>query len=178
MQHHRFRIQCFSLFFAVLVLIGMYVSPARAQDSDNSAYAVTGLPIPRFVSFASDKIFMRTGPGQKYPLVWEYNRKNLPVEIILEFDVWRKIRDYEGAEGWVHKSLLSGKRFVMVRSEEPIAMLRKPEDSARTMARIENGAIAALETCDAEWCEVKAQGYSGWVQRKFLWGVYDTEQFN
>lgn len=197
MQHHRFKIQCFSLFLAVFMAGGLInISKSMAQEAQEiqaeqspagsqtqnpaqgSAYAVTGLPIPRFVSLASDKIFMRTGPGQKYPLMWEYNRKNLPVEIILEFDVWRKIRDYEGSEGWVHKSLLSGKRFVMVRAEEPVPLLRKPEAESRKMAMIGNNALAALESCEGDWCEIKAQGYSGWLQRKFLWGVYDAEQFN
>lgn len=184
-----YKIQLFSLVLVLFMYLGMGMTQKSyaqntqtAQETspeiNNPAFSVTGLPIPRFVSLSSDKIFMRTGPGQKYPLLWQYNRKNLPVEIIMEFDVWRKIRDVEGAEGWVHKSLLSGKRFVIARSDEMIPVYNRPQSDGRLMAYIESNAIGSLETCEPEWCEIKAQGYSGWVQRKFLWGVYDTEQFN
>jgi len=84
--------------------------PAYAQGADSSAFRSTELPLPRFVSLRSDKVFMRFGPGKQYPIKWVYERKWLPVEIILEFDTWRKIRDHAGEEGWVHQSLLSDRR--------------------------------------------------------------------
>ena len=88
-----YKIQLFSLFLAVfLVFAGSYV---RAQEP-KSMFSATGYPIPRFVSLSSDKVYMRSGPGTKYPVLWEYKRKGLPVEITMEFDVWRKIKDVDG----------------------------------------------------------------------------------
>ncbi len=121
---------------------------------------------------------MRTGPGSKYPVTWEYQKKGLPVEIIMEFDVWRKIKDSEDTQGWVHKSLLSGKRFGIIRADDLLRVQRKPEESARLMAYVEPDAIVALDECQELWCKITAQGYEGWVERKFIWGVYENEKFN
>lgn len=197
----RLRIQCFSLFLAAFVALGAIpacaqggqvleaeqqsaASPETAgqggQEGAQGAarFSVTGLPIPRFVSLASDVVYMRSGPGTKYPVLWEYSRKGLPVEITMEFDIWRKIRDSEGAEGWVHKSLLSGRRSVIVQGEGTLEVKRRPKDDARLMAYLEPGAIATVDACEGDWCAVSAQGYKGWAQRKFLWGVYPEEEFN
>ncbi|MEZ5790120.1 MAG: SH3 domain-containing protein [Nitratireductor sp.] len=41
---------------------------------------------------------------------WMYLKRGLPMEIIQEYDNWRKVRDAEGNEGWIMHSLLSGSR--------------------------------------------------------------------
>jgi len=175
MPSNAYKIQFFSLFLAVfLVFAGSYAS---AQEP-KSMFSATGFPIPRFVSLSSDKVYMRSGPGTKYPVLWEYNRKGLPVEITMEFDVWRKIKDIEGTEGWVHKSLLSGRRYVIVQGDDLAAIKRKPSADARLMAYIEPGAIAAVEECSGAWCKVSAQGYEGWSERNLFWGVYPSEEFD
>ncbi|MFP4312787.1 MAG: SH3 domain-containing protein [Alphaproteobacteria bacterium] len=160
--------------FLYTAFVFFLISPVQAQERAD-AFSVTGYPIPRFVSLSSDKVYMRSGPGRKYPVLWEYQRKGLPVEVVMEFDVWRKIRDYEGTQGWVHRSLLSGKRTAIINHEDLVPIKRKPKESARLMAYIQPLALLSLEECDNEWCFIEAQGYSGWVQRKFLWGVYEGE---
>jgi SH3-like domain-containing protein len=181
MQRNLYHFQIFSLFLAIfcsfLVFSAQAQAQAQAQESP-SAFSVTGLPIPRFVTLASERVFMRAGPGQKYPVLWEYSRRGLPVEIVMEFDVWRKIRDSEGAEGWVHKSLLSGRRAGIVKHDDLVSVFRRPETTARLMAYAQPEAIISLETCANGWCQVRAQGYSGWMERKFIWGVYEAEEFN
>ena len=166
----------FQMFFLVLVSAMTFLVP-KVSIAQN-AFSNTGLPLPRFVSLASDKVYMRSGPGTKYPVLWEFKRKNYPVEIIMEFDIWRKIRSEDGTEGWVHKSLLSGRRFVTVQADDLVPLHRKPDEASRLMAYIEPGAIASLDECQALWCKISSQGYEGWIQRKFLWGVYDTEILN
>ena len=74
----------------------------------------TGLRVPRFVSMNSSKVNVRAGPGTRYPIKWVFQRKTLPVQIIAESDTWRKIRDFEGIEGWVHQRMLSGRRRAVV----------------------------------------------------------------
>ena len=93
----------------VVLLAARAASPACAQAGRS-----TGLPLPRFVSLAADRVNVRFGPGKQYPINWVFARKGLPVEIIEEFDTWRKIRDYDGEEGWIHSSLLSSRRTIMV----------------------------------------------------------------
>lgn len=172
MPWNAMKIQTFFLFFATLLMA--FPQSVSAQES-NSAFSVTGFPIPRFVSLSSDKIYMRSGPGTKYPVLWEYNRKGLPVEVVMEFDVWRKIRDQDGDQGWVHKSLISGKRTAIAKSDDLIELKRKADNDARLMAYLEPGAILDIQECEKSWCYVSAQGYSGWVERNYLWGIYESE---
>lgn len=135
----------------------------------------SGLPVPRFVSLASEKVFVRSGPALRYPIKWIYQKEGMPVEVVQEFDTWRKVRDIEGAEGWIHQSLLKGKRSVIVKGDEPVSLLSEPEIEGREMARLEPSVVAYVQECDPAWCRVSAEGFSGWVPRTNLWGLYDTE---
>jgi SH3-like domain-containing protein len=138
----------------------------------------TGLPIPRFVSLRSDKVFVRTGPALRYPIKWIYNKSELPVEIVQEFDTWRKIRDVDGDEGWVHQSLLSPKRSALVKAEEAINLNEKGDLTTPVIARLEPQVLALVSACDGQWCEIESGGYHGWAEQKFFWGVYAGERFN
>ena len=106
----------------------------------------TGLPLPRFVSLRVGEVNLRTGPGVQYPVDWVYLRQNLPVEIVAEYGTWRKIRDVQGAQGWIHQSMLSGARFVTITGQ--MRTLRRQADAkSRPVARIEPGAIGELLNC-------------------------------
>lgn len=138
--------------------------------------ATPQLPVPRFVTLGADEVNMRTGPGQRYPIRLVIRKEGLPVEITREFDVWRQIRDVEGDEGWVHKSMLSGRRAVVVRGKIQ-TLLKKPEPSSRPVVKLEPDVIAGLDTCVDSWCRLKVASYEGWIMRDALWGVYPTEKF-
>ncbi len=136
----------------------------------------SGLPLPRFVSLRSDQVNMRSGPGVRYPVDWVYLRRNLPVEVIAEFDTWRKIRDPDGAEGWVHQSMLAGRRTVIVST--PRAPLRRTaDDEGMPAALIEAGAVGRLVQCPTGsiFCRVEISGFQGWLKREEFWGVYRME---
>jgi SH3-like domain-containing protein len=134
----------------------------------------SGLPLPRFASLAGDRINVRTGPGKQYPIRWIYARTGLPVKIVQEFDTWRKIEDQDGDQGWVHVSLLSGRRTVLVQGSVQ-ELMRTPDTSARILARAEPGVVARLVTCESSWCELEVQGYRGWMGRERLWGVLEGD---
>ncbi len=138
----------------------------------------SGLPIPRFVSLASNKVFVRTGPALRYPIKWVYQREHLPVEIVQEFDTWRKIRDMDGDDGWIHQSLLSGDRYGIVKGEANLPLRKAPVGEARILALLEQNVVASINQCNGAWCQVMAEGYTGWTERKFLWGIYDSEDFD
>ena len=130
----------------------------------------TGLPVPRFVSMNSSKVNVRAGPGTRYPIKWVFQRKTLPVQIIAESDTWRKIRDSEGIEGWVHQRMLSGRRRAVVTGA--IQQLKKePQETAKTVALLEPGVILRLEKCSGAWCLVEGGSYEGWIGRQSIWGV-------
>jgi SH3-like domain-containing protein len=146
------------------------VSPAAVHGS--------GLPLPRFASLRSDKTHARSGPGARYPIKWVYNRAGLPVEIVQEFENWRKIRDFDGDEGWVNQLLLSGKRTAQVKGEVPAALHGSHSADSRVTARLAPRVIAEVKKCEGAWCRVSAGGYDGWIERNFLWGIYAREDLN
>ncbi|MBK8208749.1 MAG: hypothetical protein IPK78_01135 [Rhodospirillales bacterium] len=137
------------------------------------------LPLPRYVSLRAEEANMRTGPGEQYPIKWTYQRPGLPLEVIREFHHWRRVRDWQGAEGWMHSSMLSGKRSVMVVGE--IRTLHdEPDAGSGAAARVEGPVIGKLLSCEkvSSWCRVEFGGVKGWLRRSEMWGVYEQEEVN
>lgn len=162
---------------ALMVFLVSIAAPAYAQDSLSAAEeAAPQLPIPRFVTLDADEVNVRTGPGVRYPIKFIFNRDGLPVEIIKEFDVWRQIRSLDGDEGWAHKSLLSGKRAVIITGHIQ-TLFKKPDEGTKPVVKLEPGVIASLDHCDNGWCYLDVASYSGWIKRENLWGVYPEEKF-
>lgn len=156
----------------VVFIFLLGTSAAFAAEEDKSA----PLAIPRFVTLNADEVNLRTGPGLRYPIKLVLKKDGLPVEIIKEFDVWRQIRDKDGDEGWVHKSLLSGRRAVVV-SGPVQTLLKKPKEGARPVVKLEPGVIAGLDRCENDWCYLKVASYKGWLRKENIWGVYPDETF-
>lgn len=141
------------------------------------AWAQGTKPIPRFVSLRSNEVNVRTGPGMQYPVVWVFVRAGLPVEIIATFDIWRKIRDIDGAEGWVHQNLLSGERRAVVLGEVR-TLLRAADAASVPVVQVEPGVVGQILSCAGAWCRLEVAGRKGWLPREYLWGVYPTETLN
>src|SRR5882724_6407065 len=156
----------------LIAAIFFVVSPRAAAETLGSE---SKLPIPRFVSLRSGEVNLRTGPGTIYPVEWVFVRRGLPVEIIAEFDVWRRIRDWQGTVGWVHQSMLDGRRTARITGEER-ELRSEPAESASIVARLAPGAIGRLLECEGAWCKIDAQGYRGWLRRDEFWGTYPNEK--
>jgi len=154
--------------FLSFILI-MFLAPAATALTGAS-----GLPLPRFVSLGSDRARMRSGPGKQYPIRWEYHRAGMPLEVIAEYDNWRQVRDWEGETGWMHRSLLSGRRQAIFVAPGA-ALRRKPRLSAPVIARPERGVIARLDKCGADWCRLTVGDFRGWTPKADIWGVYAAE---
>ncbi len=106
--------------------------------------------VPRYVSLKTDEVNLRSGPGVKFPIDWVLKRRNMPVEVLQEFEHWRKVRDWQGTEGWVHQSMLTGKRYGVVTGQ--IRTLRqKPEREAGPAAQVEAGVVAQILECKDQW---------------------------
>jgi SH3-like domain-containing protein len=147
---------------------------AIAAPSPSAAEAEPGERLPRFVSLRSDQVNLRVGPGENYPIQWVLTRKEMPVEIIKEFEHWRMIRDWQGTEGWVHERMVSGKRAVVVKGGVRV-LRRLPDLASEVVARAEPGVFAHLIECRSAWCRIEAADIAGWVQRSDVWGVYPDE---
>ena len=136
----------------------------------------SGLAVPRFESLAAKRVNLRAGPGRRYPIVWVFVRKNLPVMVTAEFEFWRRVRDVDGAEGWVHKSLIRGRRFAVVTGAVR-TLLSAPADEAPPVARAEPGVVARLLACKGAWCKLEASGHKGWLKRAQIFGALKNEVF-
>lgn len=176
-------------FYFTYLLIFLLLPPASVcwandhlPDEKRDIFNKTGLPLPRFVSIEDSKAYVRAGPGEKYPIKWIIERQGLPVEITLEFENWRKIKDIDGQEGWIYHGLLSGKRTGLVKSKKPAPVYQEPYDNinedSRLAMKLEPMVLLQIQECQGNWCNVESSGFSGWLQRKYIWGVYESENFD
>ncbi|MCC2096143.1 MAG: hypothetical protein KDJ29_04595 [Hyphomicrobiales bacterium] len=165
---------------AALLAIGILLpSTSIAQAAPPEQLGVsTGLSIPRYVSLKSGTVNMRRGPARDHGAVWTYKLAGLPVEITAEFENWRKIRDWEGSEGWVFHTLLSGRRTVMVapwQKKGLIELHKEASEDSALVARIEPRVVAKVRSCNKVWCRISGKGFDGYVRQKTIWGVYPDE---
>jgi SH3-like domain-containing protein len=154
------------LTIALMVSLPFLTQPALGGGS--------GLPVPRFASLHASKVNVRTGPGVRYPVDWVFVRRQLPVQVVAEFENWRKVRDWQGTEGWVHQSMLSGRRTVVVTGDIR-ELRRKALDGAAVVARAEPGLIGRLLEQAGDWCRVEISGFRGWLKRDEVWGLEEGE---
>ena len=163
-----------ALFFAMVIL------PLRAapNETDNEGdKGASGLPVPRFAALRSGEVNMRMGPGTRYPIEWVLTRQGLPVEIIAEYEIWRRVRDPDGTEGWVHKVSLTGKRSAIV-TGVPRELRSDRDDKSAVAAHLEVGAIGQLVSCRLDWCKLKFNGIKGYLHKNQFWGAYPNEVFD
>ena len=154
-------------------------SAGAAFATKDGAVSASGLPVPRYVSLKSDHVNVRAGPTKDNDVAWVYTRSGLPVEITAEFENWRRVRDSEGAEGWVYHSLLSGRRTAVItmKTKEEFAPLYDSADSTSAIAaRLQAGVVAQVKHCTNGWCRVTGNGFDGWIEQQRLWGVYADEK--
>lgn len=135
----------------------------------------SGLPVPRWVTVKAPRVNVRRGPSLDLDVLWTYVKPGLPVEVIAEYDTWRRIRDKDGGVGWVKAAMLDGRRNVMVTGGANTAILGAPKADAEAVAYAEPGLVAQLVACEGEWCEISSRGYDGYVSRDRLWGVYENQ---
>ena len=162
-------------FLALLIVFPMLAPYGAGAEEDEGA---TGLPIPRFVSLRSGQVNMRAGPGTRYPIEWVYQNASMPVEIISELGNWRQIRDFKGEDGWMHHSMLSGKRSAIVTGAEPAPVFSDADQSSNRLMMAEPGVIAQVSECEEHWCELLLDNRKGWIAKSRLWGIYPQEIFD
>jgi SH3-like domain-containing protein len=169
---------CVAVALAVGMLGVAFGTQAAAKDA---APTTSGLPVPRYVSLKSDHVNVRAGPTKDNDVSWVFTRSGLPVEITAEFENWRRVRDSEGAEGWVYHSLLSGRRTAVItmKHKDDLAPLHDRADQGSAVnARLQAGVVAQVRKCVTGWCHIAGNGFDGWIEQPRLWGVYADEQVN
>jgi SH3-like domain-containing protein len=162
---------------AAIAAVLLTANVAAAQKAQTGA---SGLPLPRFVSIKSSKVNIRVGPTLDHDIAWTFVKAGVPVEVTQEFDIWYRVRDSEGQEGWVQKTMLSGVRTALVSpwdTKGKVPMKDKAAGSV-TMAMLEPDALVTVASCDGAWCRISVDGYRGYVEQAKLWGVYPNEKLD
>ena len=162
-------------FAASVIAIGVFTGATFADPVGT----VTGLPLPRYASLKTDRVNLREGPSKDHATIWVFQRAGLPVEITAEFEIWRKVRDSEGAEGWVLHSLLSGRRTALVapgKKGQTVKIFSRPASGGEVAATLQSGVIVNVRNCDATWCLIDGEGFKGYIDEVALWGVYPNEK--
>lgn len=179
---------------AAPAVVPVPAAPPAARPAPANIGSNTGLPLPRFAALRADEVNMRSGPGTRYPILWLYKRRDLPVKIEREFDVWRLIEDADGVKGWVHQATLVGTRSFVVTASETTetttppgqtakdhgtgTVLRDdPRNDAGIVAILRPGVTGRMRTCPtgSDWCRVSVHNYSGWLQRSAIFGLLPDE---
>lgn len=171
-----------SVLVAIMVAVA-HLSPSAASAAGEVAGSVTGLPVPRYVSLKNDRVNLREGPSKEHRTTWVFQRAGLPVEITAEFETWRRIRDAEGAEGWVLHSLLSGRRTALVvpwskNKDEMITLVERADERAQPLAKLNPNVLTSVKSCAGSWCRVTVGDFEGFIKQDRLWGVYPNERVN
>lgn len=167
--------RCFKLIMAAVFCALAKGECAQAEQVGSAS----GLPVPRYVSLKSDRVNLREGPSKDHRTIWVFQRAGLPVEITAEFEIWRRVRDSEGAEGWVLHSLLSGRRTALVapwKKGVDSILYSKANPTSAPVAKLQSNVIANVRSCDGTWCRISGEGFDGYIEQTKLWGVYPNEK--
>ncbi len=153
---------------SLLALFFLFLTyPIYAEEKEKS--------LPRFATIKSNHVNARTGPGISYPIEWVFISRGEPIKVVAEFDQWRKVEDINGYVGWIHTSILSPKRSVVIISKDPYLLLKSPQKNSRIVAKLENGLRCNLDKVENKWCKLKCKGYKGWVEASYVWGLTKAE---
>ncbi len=148
---------------------------ALALVAQSGAEAQRERQPPYWASISASEAMMRTGPGQNYPAIWRYVRRDLPVRVLETYPSWRKVQDPDGATGWMLVRLLSDARTALVTGEEPRPMHEQPDPAARVRYLAEPGVVGRISRCASGWCQLDVGGRRGFIRTEHIWGV-DPEE--
>ena len=188
------RLALLAALFALVVPLAGHAGPApgaAAPASEVGKGPVTKLPLPRYASLKTDRVNLREGPSKDHRTLWVFQRAGLPIEIVAEFETWRRIRDSEGTEGWVLHSLLSGRRTAVVippsgekadAARTTVPLTARADAQSGEEARLQPGVIGSVKSCTGTWCRLvvalpqKQGDVDGYIRQDRLWGVYPDER--
>ncbi len=132
--------------------------------------AATGLQAADFKSIGGTPAILYDAPSEKGRKVFVAPR-GMPVEIVLSYNEWVKIRDAGGDLSWVESRQLSNRRTLTVTTAN--AKVRaSADDNAAVVMTAERGVLLELSDPVASgWARVKHRdGIAGFIKASDVWG--------
>lgn len=170
--------QATRILLSVMTLLCGLLATSATPQAQGTTTGASGLPVPRFVSLKSDRVNVRIGPSREHDIAWTFVQSGLPVEIVGEFENWRRIRDWEGKQGWVFRSLLSSRRTALVtpwEKSDRTPLRARSRSDADIVAELDPFVLTTISECAGGWCRVSGENYDGWLDQTRLFGVYPDE---
>ena len=163
------QMKCFTIILVIFFFTSSYAENIGVE---------TGVELPRYVSLKSNDSNLRVGPSKNYPISIKYVIDNFPIQIIDEYKNWRKIIDFENNTGWIHKSLIKGDRNGIINSPNKKNVAVFNTFNGKQIGEVTHGSIINLSKCKLNWCLIVNKNNSGWIEKRYIWGVKKNEVFN
>ncbi|MFZ6815996.1 SH3 domain-containing protein [Undibacterium sp. Rencai35W] len=124
-----------------------------------------------FKSIGASPVILYDAPSAKGSKVYVAPR-GMPVEVILTYGTWSKVRDMGGDLSWVESKELVARRNVVVRVANAKVRAAADESSALVFSVDKNVLLEMAEPVNAGWVKVKHRdGQIGYVKVSEVWGV-------
>ena len=122
-----------------------------------------------FLMLKNNKVNVRYGPSLDYPIKYIYRKINLPLEVIDRKDNFRKIIDHKKNSGWIHRSQLKKSKSLITTSSK--ILFKRPTKFSKPLAKLDKGRLLIIKKCEKDWCNVRTDNYSGWIEKNNIWGI-------
>lgn len=149
----------------------------RVSQAGIAAAMLTGLlaatptlaQAQEFLSIKGSTVNVRAKPTTKSDIAWELIN-GYPVQVIAKDGDWLKVKDFEGALGWVHKPLTSSEAHFLVKANT-VNLRAGPGTKHGIVTKLNKyDIVKTLEKRD-QWAKVKtADGQEGWLLESLAWG--------
>lgn len=111
---------------------------------------------------------IRSGPGINYDVLWQVEKYH-PLMVLNKNGQWYHFRDFEGDEGWIHRSLLGEIPSVITKSEK-CNVRSGPGTGYKILFTVEKGIPFRVLARKENWIRIQhADGDKGWIHKSLVW---------
>ncbi len=142
----------------------LFATPVIAESSEEKT----------FVSVKVAKANIRKGPGRMYPILVELHANGYPLQVTDTHENWLKVRDYEGMEGWILKTLTSKVRTLIALEDNVPARTMPNTTSPKRFLINKKVVVGYLKTSHIDkdpWIEIRVKGEKVWSKAHYFWGL-------
>ena len=121
-----------------------------------------------FLMLKNNKVNVRYGPGFDYPIKFIYKKNKLPLQVIDKKENFRKIIDHKKNSGWIHISQLKTSKSLITTSTK--ILFKNPTRYSKPLLKLDKGRLLLVKKCKENWCNIKTEKFSGWIEKTNIWG--------